>query len=1728
MNTLRIAAFLVVVALSSSSLVQSPTSKDTFELLILHNNDMHARFEQTSQLSGTCTTVDRDAGKCYGGFPRVAHVVKEARKAAASGEGPPVLYLNAGDTYTGTAWFTIYKWKIAAEFLNALQPDAVCLGNGDLNKKSTKQSPLLENINSPILATNVIINSGPINGNIKRSIVLDVKGKKIGLVGYLTPVSRLLENPGVIEYVDEVIALQEEVDKLKNINVNIIIAIGHSTIEKDLEIAKEVDGIDLVIGGHKNIYYWTGENAEPELPKHEKPIVITQPSGRTVPVFQSYSYNKYLGKLIVKFNSNGEIVDFTSNPILLNKSCIQDTVTMDIVKRANLALTKDANEIIGSTAVVLDGQSCRTDECNFGNLITDAIAYHRALHYDGVWTDAPITIMHSGAIAASISPTNRPATITRGNLIESLPLESNLVIVNMTGATLNQILEHSVYSYSITHPVQQFLQISGIRVVYDMSKVPGSRLVRAVARSSGYVPEFYPIDDNLSYSVLMPEILANGGFGYSMLEDLPKTTLTYDEVTCLTEYIRMRSPVYPEVAERISLGNHEFDNGVSGLTPFIENLTCPVLAANLVLNKVPLLIMEPNLMKSIIFDINGTKVGVIGYLTPDTKVLAIRNDVEYIEETVAIKKEAANLKARGVKILIALGHSGFTKDLEIAKKVEDIDLVIGGHTNTFLWNGTSPDSEKPEGPYPMIVKQASGRKVPAVQAYAYTKYLGKLHLVFDSDGELISYDGNPIILDKDVPQDPHVLQIVNQYKVDIEKITELVVGRTSVVLDGDSCRRVECNMGNLIADAMIYKYASDYYGSGWTDAPVSVIQGGGIRASIVRKNLPANVTKGELLSVMPFDGNIVVISVNGSVIREMLEHSVAKYNDKRPPGQFLQYSGLKVEYDFARQPFRRVTNVLIRCDDSCVHMTNVFLSRGVKVTKKSVPSLGNHEFDDNVEGLTPFIENLTSPVLAANLILNKVPELEKQTNIKKSIIFDISGTKVGVVGYLTPETKFLAKSNNVEYIDEITSLKAEIAKLQKEGVKIIIGLGHSGFLRDIEIAKEVEGIDLVIGGHSNTFLWNGKVPDAEISQGPYPTYVKQKSGRSVLVVQAYAYTKYLGKLHIVFNSNGEIITVDGQPILLDKTIPQDPEILKIVEKYKEKLKGVTDGIVGKTPVLLDGLNCQHKECNLGNLITDAIFYTYTENYKGPYWTDVNVAMIQGGGIRASIDHIDRTLSNGDLLTVMPFGGSITKLKINGTTLLKMLEYSCLGNHEFDEGINGVVPFIRNLTSPILAANLILDAVPELANETNLHKSIILKIGDRRIGLIGYLTPETKFLAPKNKVEYEDEVTAIKREVEILKKQNINILIALGHSGFITDLKIAKEVDDIDLVIGGHSNTFLWNRNTTEEKPEFPQGMYPTIVTQPSGRKALVVQAYAYTKYMGYLNLIFDSTGEIVQYDGEPLLLEQSIPEDPEMLEKVNLYRKEIDEINNELVGESAVVLEGSCRLQECNLGNLITDSILDFTREFHPKYFDVNIAVIQGGRIRTSVDHPNKPIKVTRGDLVAVLPFSDMLTIITLNGTILKRAMEHSISTWRLIDSTGQFLQMSGMEVTYDLSQSPGSRLVDLKAVCSKCGDYTLKPVNDNNEYKMFMPSFLADGGDGYSIFENLPKDIISYNELECTINYMRKYGLVEPKVSGRITIINRDKINDIKANPLLNNCIRSTVSLALEIICVLISLNFL
>lgn len=91
--------------------------------------------------------------------------------------------------------------------------------------------------------------------------------------------------------------------------------------------------------------------------------------------------------------------------------------------------------------------------------------------------------------------------------------------------------------------------------------------------------------------------------------------------------------------------------------------------------------------------------------------------------------EAELLEKQGVKIIIAMGHSGYEKDQEIAKECPLVDVVVGAHSHTFLYSGTPPDpNDIPLGPYPTVVQQKSGKNVPVVQAYAFSKYLGKLEL----------------------------------------------------------------------------------------------------------------------------------------------------------------------------------------------------------------------------------------------------------------------------------------------------------------------------------------------------------------------------------------------------------------------------------------------------------------------------------------------------------------------------------------------------------------------------------------------------------------------------------------------------------------------------------------------------------------------------------------------------------------------------------------------------------------------------------------------------------------------------------------------------------------------------------------------------------------------------------------------------------------------------------------
>ncbi|CAO2634090.1 Nt5e [Lemmus lemmus] len=289
-------------------------------------------------------------------------------------------------------------------------------------------------------------------------------------------------------------------------------------------------------------------------------------------------------------------------------------------------------------------------------------------------------------------------------------------------------------------------------------------------------------------------------------------------------------------------------------------------------------------------------------------------------------------------------------------------------------------------------------------------------------------------------------------------------------------------------------------------------------------------------------------------------------------------------------------------------------------------ALGNHEFDNGVEGLIdPLLRNVKFPILSANIKAKGSLEPQIAGLYLPYRVLSVGGENVGIVGYTSKETPFLSNpGTNLVFEDEITALQPEVDKLKTLNVSKIIALGHSGFEMDKLIAQKVKGVDVVVGGHSNTFLYTGSPPSKEIPAGKYPFIVTSDDGRKVPVVQAYAFGKYLGYLKVEFDNKGNVVSSHGNPILLNSSIPEDPVIKADINHWRIKLDNYSTQELGRTIVYLDGSTqtCRFRECNMGNLICDAM--QINNNLRHPdemFWNHVSMCILNGGGIRSPIEVI---------------------------------------------------------------------------------------------------------------------------------------------------------------------------------------------------------------------------------------------------------------------------------------------------------------------------------------------------------------------------------------------------------------------------------------------------------------------------------------------------------------------------
>ncbi len=437
-----------------------------------------------------------------------------------------------------------------------------------------------------------------------------------------------------------------------------------------------------------------------------------------------------------------------------------------------------------------------------------------------------------------------------------------------------------------------------------------------------------------------------------------------------------------------------------------------------------------------------------------------------------------------------------------------------------------------------------------------------------------------------------------------------------------------------------------------------------------------------------------------------------------------------------------------------------------------------------------------------------------------------------------------------------------------------------------------------------------------------------------------------------------------------------------------------------------------------------------------------------------------------------FQGSLFYTYYKGKVAAEMMnkmayDAMTVGNHEFDDGPEVLRGFMDSVDFPVLMSNADISGEPLLADV--LQKSTIIERGGEKLGLIGLTPVDTDELAsPGPNVIFTPPEDAVAAEVAKLTAEGVNKIIVLSHSGYEVDKRVAAAVDGIDVIVGGHSNTLLSNTN------ERAVGPYPTMVGDTA-----IVQAYAYGKFLGELNVTFDDDGNLTEAVGEPLILSGEVAEDSATVARVAELAEPLDEIRNKVVASAAGAIEGNrdvCRVQECAMGNLVADAMLARVKDQ-----GIQIAIANSGGLRASIDAG----EVTMGEVLTVLPFQNTLSTFQITGAGVVAALENGVS--QVEEVAGRFPQVAGLKFSFDASAEPGSRISD---VMVQGEDGSFAPIDEGKLYGLVSNNYVRGGGDGYDIFATDSQNAYDYGPdlADVTAEYLAENAPYKPYTDGRIT----------------------------------------
>jgi 5'-nucleotidase / UDP-sugar diphosphatase len=401
----------------------------------------------------------------------IAHLAAEVNRLRV---GQPTLLLAAGDMIQGDQWANFFQGASVLRVMNAMKFDALVVGNHEFDFGLEVLKQRIGEAAFPVLGANV---EGL--AEVRPFVLKEIEGWKVLIIGVVTEDTPVMTHPRNVAGL-AFLSPESTIHRILatySPEADLVIVLSHLGLPADRKLAQQVKGIHLIVGGHTHT-------------RIEQPMKV---DGTWI--VQAWEHGKVLGCLDLMIAedgfrlSEGRLID-------IKPGREPDKEIGTLVEQYSLGVKAELDEVIGEALVDLEGQGARRRETNLGNLLTDFLRTE---------TGSDLAVLNGGGIRTDILK----GPIRVKTVLDVLPFNNFPVVLRLSGKEIREVLEQGVSD--LGGHGGKFLQVSGLRLVYQQSAPPGNRVQEI--RINGQL-----LDPDREYLLATNDFLAAGGDGFSVFQ----------------------------------------------------------------------------------------------------------------------------------------------------------------------------------------------------------------------------------------------------------------------------------------------------------------------------------------------------------------------------------------------------------------------------------------------------------------------------------------------------------------------------------------------------------------------------------------------------------------------------------------------------------------------------------------------------------------------------------------------------------------------------------------------------------------------------------------------------------------------------------------------------------------------------------------------------------------------------------------------------------------------------------------------------------------------------------------------------------------------------------------------------------------------------------------------------------------------------------------------------------